>query len=186
MKYLETVYQRYRKSSKESKGKILDELCNVCKYNRKYAIWKLSQLPMNDKPKYRLKRRRPRRYDYRVLEVLEDIWKTANYPWSLRLKEIARLWLPWIRTRYRITPELEEKLLSISPSTIDRGLKAKKRKLKRQLYGRTKPGTLLRHKIPVKTDTWDVERPGFMEADLVSHCGGSGQGEFIYSLFRFF
>jgi len=182
MKYLETVYQRYRKVSKESKGKILDELCNVCKYNRKYAIRKLSQLPMDEKPKVRPKRRRPRKYDYRVLEVLQDVWKWANYPWSVRLKEIIRLWLPWIKTRYRTTPEIEEKLLLISASTIDRALKDKKRKLKRRLYGRTKPGTLLRHKIPVRTDSWDVKRPGFMEADLVPHCGGSSQGEFICSL----
>lgn len=70
-------------------------------------------------------------------------------------------------------PEIEEKLLSISASTIDRALRAKKRELKRRLYGRTKPGTLLRHKIPVKTDSWDIKRPGFMEADLVPHCGGS-------------
>jgi hypothetical protein len=77
---------------------------------------------------------------------------------------------------------VEEKLLSVSPSTIDRYLRARKRALRRRLYGRTKPGTLLRHKIPIKTDSWDVERPGFMEADLVSHCGGVGQGEFIYSL----
>lgn len=182
MEYLETIYKRYRKSFKESKGKILDELCKVCKYNRKYAIWKLSQLPMRDKPKSRAKRRRCKRYDHQVLEVLEKIWEVANYPWSLRLKEIIRLWLPWVRVRYRISREVEEKLLSISPSTIDRALKAKKRKLKRRLYGRTKPGTLLRHKIPVRTDSWDVKRPGFMEADLVSHCGGVSQGEFIHSL----
>jgi len=182
MEYLETIYKRYRKSFKESKGKILDELCKVCKYNRKYAIWKLSQLPMRDKPKSCAKRRRCKRYDHQVLEVLEDIWEVANYPWSLRLKEIIRLWLPWVRVRYRINREVEEKLLSISPSTIDRALKAKKRKLKRRLYGRTKPGTLLRHKIPVKTEHWDVKRPGFVEADLVSHSGSSGHGEFIYSL----
>ena len=182
MKYLEMIYQRYKRSSKESKGKILDELCEVCEYNRKYAIWKLSRLPMKDKPKSRLKRRRPRKYDYRMQEIVEDVWKRANYPWSLRLKEILRLWLPWIRSRYRTMPEIEEKLLSISASTIDRALRAKKRELKRRLYGRTKPGTLLRHKIPVRTDTWDVKRPGFMEADLVPHCGGSSQGEFLCSL----
>jgi len=182
MKYLETVYQRYRKSSKGSKGKILDELCEVCKYNRKYAIWKISHMPMEEKHKARPKRKRPRKYDHQVLGVLEKIWNAANYPWSLRLKEIIRLWLPWIRVRYRIPPEVEEKLLSISPSTIDRALKPKKIKLKRRLYGRTKPGALLRHKIPVRTDTWDVKRPGFTEADLVPHCGGSSQGEFIYSL----
>lgn len=182
MEYLETIYQRYRQSPKESKGKILNELCDVCKYNRKYAIWKISQMPMEKKHKARPKRKRPRKYDHQVLEVLEKVWKAANYPWSLRLKEIIRLWLPWIRARDRITPEVEEKLLSISPTTIDRVLKAKKRKLKRRLYGRTKPGTLLRHKIPVKTDVWDVKRPGFMEADLVPHCGGSSHGEFICSL----
>jgi len=182
MNYLETIYQRYRKTSKESKGRILDELCKVCKYKRKYAIWKLSQMPMEDKHNPRPKRKRPRKYSHQVLEVVEKVWRAANYPWSLRLKEILRLWLPWIRVRYRITRETEEKLLSISASTIDRYLREKKRKLKRRLYGRTKPGTLLRHKISVRTDSWDVKRPGFMEADLVSHCGGVSQGEFIHSL----
>ncbi len=57
MNYLETIYQRYRKASKESKGRILDELCKICKYKRKYAIWKLSQMPMEDKHNSRRKRR---------------------------------------------------------------------------------------------------------------------------------
>jgi len=87
-----------------------------------------------------------------------------------------------MKERFPITPEIEEKLLLISPSTIDRHLRDKKDKTKRRIYGRTKPGTLLRHQIPVKTDNWDVKRPGFLEADLVSYSGGSGHGEFIYSL----
>lgn len=182
MKYLETVYKRYRKATKQSKTKILDELCYVCKYNRKYAIFKLGQLPIREKPRVGPRRKRSSKYDYQVLEVVEKVWKAANYPWSLRLKEILRLWLPWIRKRYRITQETEEKLLSISPSTIDRALTEKKQRFKRRLYGRTKPGTLLRHKIPVKTDSWDITRPGFTEADLVSHSGDSSYGEFIFSL----
>jgi hypothetical protein len=182
MEYIDSVYQRYRKSTKASKTKILDELCNVCKYNRKYAITKLSRLPDKDRPRAGPKRKRSKKYDRQVLDVLEKVWKAANYPWSLRLKEIVRLWLPWIRKRYRITAEIEAKLLSISPSTIDRALKDKKIKLKRRLYGRTKPGTLLRHKIPVRTDTWDVTHPGFLEADLVPHSGESSFGEFIFSL----
>lgn len=183
MKYLERIYKRYRKASKESKGKILDELCHVCGYNRKYAIWKLRRVILGDESRVsQRRRRRPRQYDYRVAQVVEAVWRKANYPWSLRLKEILRLWLPWIKVRYRITPETETKLLSISASTIDRLLRDKKRQLKRRLYGRTKPGTLLRHKIPVRTDCWDVQRPGFMETDLVSHSGGVAQGEFIYSL----
>jgi hypothetical protein len=183
MKYLERVYQRYWKASKESKGRILDELCHVCGYNRKYAIWKLRRLVVEGKPKGGSKaRRRSRRYGGEVFLVLEGVWEASGYPWSVRLKEIVRVWLPWIRLRYRMSPEVEERLLSVSPSTIDRYLRAKKRRLRRRLYGRTKPGTLLRHKIPIKTDSWDVARPGFMEADLVSHCGGAAQGEFIYSL----
>lgn len=182
MKYLEKIYNRYQKASKQSKTKILDELCHVCGYHRKYAIFKLSQLPLRDKPRPGPKRRRSRKYDQQVVAVVERVWKAANYPWSLRLREIIRLWLPWIKRRYSITPEIEEKVLAISASTIDRALRDKKLKLKRRLYGRTKPGTLLRHKIPVKTDTWDVERPGFLEADLVSHSGESSFGEFIFSL----
>lgn len=143
MKYLERVYERYRKVSKESRGKILDELCHVCGYNRKYAIWKLSQLPLEDRPKSRPKRRRPKRYGHEVLLVVQQVWEVANYPWSVRLKEILRLWLPWIRLRYGMSPEVEKKLLSVSPSTIDRYLRDKKRRLRRRLYGRTKPGTLL-------------------------------------------
>jgi hypothetical protein len=182
MDYVESVYKRYRESSKPSKTKILDELCDVCKYNRKYAISKLRQLPSKGKPRAGPKRKRSKKYDHQVLEVVEKVWKAANYPWSLRLTEILRLWLPWIRKHYRTSPEIEAKLLSISPSTIDRALKDKKIKLKRRLYGRTKPGTLLRHKIPVRTDTWDVKHPGYLEADLVPHSGESGLGEFIFSL----
>ena len=77
---------------------------------------------------------------------------------------------------------MQKQLLSISPATIDRRLKAKKRQLKKRLYGRTKPGTLLKHHIPIKTDNWDVKTPGFTEIDLVSHSGNSAAGEFLHSL----
>jgi hypothetical protein len=110
------------------------------------------------------------------------IWEVANYPWSVRLKETLRVWLPWIKKHFPITSEIEKKLLTISSSTIDRCLKNRKTKLKRRLYGRTKPGTLLKHHIPIKTDHWDVKRPGFVEVDLVSHSGNSASGEFLYSL----
>jgi hypothetical protein len=110
------------------------------------------------------------------------VWEAANYPWSTRLKEILRLWLPWIKKHYAVSPELEQKLLAISPSTLDRCLKPKKDKLKRRVYGRTKPGTLLKHHIPIRTDHWDVKSPGFVEVDLVSHSGTVARGEFLHSL----
>jgi hypothetical protein len=92
------------------------------------------------------------------------------------------LWLPWAIKRLAISQSVQKQLLSISPATIDRRLKAKKRQLKKRLYGRTKPGTLLKHHIPIKTDSWDVKTPGFTDTDLVSHSGNSEQGEFIHSL----
>jgi hypothetical protein len=182
MKYCETVYRRYRDASKESKARILDELCQVCGYNRKYAIWKLNRLRDKEKAKAPSKRRRRRKYGHEVLLIVEEVWKKSGYPWSVRLKEILRLWFPWIKRHYQVTAEVEEKLFDISPSTMDRHLKPLKNKLKRRIYGRTKPGTLLRHKIPVKTDHWDVGQPGYLEADLVSHSGESGYGEFMHSL----
>jgi integrase-like protein len=77
---------------------------------------------------------------------------------------------------------VEEQLLGISARQIDRRLRAKKQAQRRRIYGRTKPGCLLKHQIPVKTDSWDVKTPGFAEIDLVSHSGNSGAGDFAQSL----
>ena len=70
----------------------------------------------------------------------------------------------------------------ISPRQIDRRLAATKRQLTTRRYGRTKPGTLLKHHIPLKTDHWDVTAPGFTELDLVAHAGHRADGEFAHSL----
>jgi hypothetical protein len=90
--------------------------------------------------------------------------------------------MPWIRKRFKLSPAIEKQLLAISPRQMDRRLAAKKNQKRRRIYGRTKPGYLLKHHIPVKTDSWDVKSPGFTEVDLVSHSGNSGEGEFGYSL----
>lgn len=70
----------------------------------------------------------------------------------------------------------------MSPRQMDRRLAKKRRALKRRIYGRTKPGTLLKDQIPIRTDNWDITQPGFVEIDLVSHSGSSASGEFIHSL----
>ena len=72
--------------------------------------------------------------------------------------------------------------LRISARQMDRRLKAQKTQRRRSIYGRTKPGYLLKHHIPLQTDRWDVHQPGFAEVDLVSHSGNSASGEFAYSL----
>jgi len=141
---------------------------------------------LNGPPPGKQAERRPRgrrpRYGPQALSLLAAIWEAAGYPWSVRLKAVVPNWMPWIRKRYRVSPGMEKQLLGISARQMDRRLKAKKSERKRRIYGRTQPGSLLKHHIPVKTDSGDVTTPGFSEIDLVAHCGNSGQGEFVHSL----
>ncbi len=180
MDYLKKIYQRYHKSSRQEKKQMLNEFCEVCRYNRKYAIWLLNEPPKDDKPNPAKKRNYT--YGHRVISILETIWETAGYPWSTRLKSALPLWIPWCRQRFHLTPELEQQLFSISAATIDRRLKPKKYRIKKRIYNCTRPGTLLKHQIPIKTDNWDVNEPGLLEIDLVAHCGSSAEGDFVYSL----
>jgi transposase InsO family protein len=180
--YLRTIHPRYRKADRQQRRQILDEFCSNCGYNRKYAIRLLNGPPPSKRPSKTRNRRTATRYGSQLLSVLAFVWEAAGFPWSLRLKALLPLWMPWIRRRFGISTQTERQLLSISPRQMDRRLKERKLRLKRRIYGRTKPGTLLKHHIPIKTDSWDVTTPGFVEIDLVSHSGNSGEGEFIYSL----
>jgi transposase InsO family protein len=179
--YFRAVYERYHKARREAKQLMLNEFCLNTGYHRKYAIRLLNGPPPGKQAEGRPRGRRPR-YGPQALSILAAIWEAAGYPWSIRLKALLPSWMPWIRKRYRVSPEVEKQLLRISARQIDRRLKAKKSERKRRNYGRTKPGSLLKHHIPVKTDSWDVQAPGFSEIDLVAHSGNSGEGEFAHSL----
>jgi len=113
---------------------------------------------------------------------LEAIWKTTGYLCSQRLKAALHLWLPWARQRLRIDGQVEKELLSISPRQIDNRLRDKKRSLKKKVYSTTRPGKFLKHMIPIRTICWDIHIPGFLEVDLMVHCGQSLQGLFGYTL----
>jgi len=179
--YLRRIHPRYRQASPLQKRRILDEFCANCGYHRKYAIRLLNGPPPGLRP---LRARHPRGVTYgsRLISLLKAVWEAADYPWSVRLKALLPEWMPWIRHRFHLSPELERQLLRISPRSIDYRLRAYKRQLRRRLYGRTKPGTLLKHHIPLKTDRWDVQQPGFTEIDLVTHSGSSASGDFCQSL----
>jgi len=179
--YLRRIYPRYQRASGVEKQRILDEFCATCDYNRKYAVRVLNGPPPAEK-RLREPERRSATYGARVISVLKAVWEAADYPWSQRLKALLPEWMPWIRQRFRLSLEGEQELLRISARTIDNRLRPYKRRLRRRLYGRTKPGTLLKHHIPLKTDHWDVQVPGFTEIDLVSHSGNSASGDFCYSL----
>lgn len=178
--YLKVIYPRYQHASKALRRLILEEFCSVCGYHRKYAI-RLLNGPEPKKPQQKERKRRLT-YGPQVIGVLSEIWEAAGYPWSERLKALLPLWMPWAKKHFSMTPKIEAQLKSISPATIDRRLAPKKQALRKSLYGRTKPGTLLKHHIPIKTDCWDVTTPGFAEIDLVSHSGDSASGEFLHSL----
>jgi len=182
MAYVQSIKERYLKASRADKGLVLDELCRVCHLNRKYAITKIRGEGF-ERDKIRRKRvGRKRLYPSKILEVAEGVWRAAGYPWSARLKVILEEWGPWIAARYRLSAQDQALLQRLSPSTIDRALKGKKIALRRRLYGRTKPGTLLRRQIPVRTDFFDVRQAGWTEMDLVSHSGRSAEGEFAQTL----
>lgn len=178
--YLKAIHARYRQAPRAEKGRILDEFCQVTGYHRKSALRLLTGPPPGRRPPPR--RRRAPSYGPRVIQVLAAIWKAAGSPWSVRLQALLPLWLPWARRRFRLTPPLEAQLLRLSPRQMDRRLAPHRQQVRKGLYGRTKPGTLLKHHIPLRTDRWDVTVPGFTEVDLVAHSGESGEGEFLHSL----
>lgn len=175
------IRQRYRYTTKAQKTIILNEFCQACGYNRKYAISLLNTTQKKKKP--HPKKRGPKRaYDHPdILDVLIDIWKAANLPCSARLKEIIPLWLPHYN-KFIIPNDLKEKLLSISAATIDRLMAKHRPKFTKRGLATTKPGSIIKKHIPVNTNQWDETTPGFLEADTVAHCGSSTEGSYVFSI----
>tara|TARA_R110002110_G_C13338772_1_gene707506 strand:+ start:51 stop:1217 length:1167 start_codon:yes stop_codon:yes gene_type:complete len=177
--YLIAILSRYPAASRADKTKILDEFCAVCNYNRKYAIRILNRGPTIKKKRSGPK---PVYQDQAILDVLKKIWFAADQPCSLKLIVIIPKWLPCYEEKYgAIEDEVKQKLLSISRSTIDRLLKPVRAKSKPKGQCTTKPSTF-KTKIPVQMHHWDIDKPGYVEADTVAHCGDSIAGKFAWSL----
>lgn len=165
--HLARMRERYLMASRPEKGRLLDEAGAVTGRHRKSLIrW-------GRRPRAASRRRggRPTRYGPAVVRALVVIWTAAGYPWSVRLKALLPVWLPWARRRCGLSPTVEGQLRAISPRQMDRVLAPHKRTIRRRQYGRTKPGTLLKQHIPLKTVRWNVTEPGFTELDLVAHSG---------------
>jgi hypothetical protein len=179
MEYVQAVQQRYQHAVRPEKSRILEEFCRINRYNRKYAIRLLNGPPPG---KTKITRRRPFLYSPEVIRIAEEIWKAANHPCGDRLKEIIPLWLPSIRERFHPSPDIEQRLLAISARQLDNRLSRIRRFWKKRIYSTTRPGSLLKRMIPIRTSNWDIRKPGFLEIDLVAHCGSSASGQFIYTL----
>jgi hypothetical protein len=170
--------ERYATAGREARSRLLDEVCEVTGYHRK-AVIRLLGRPAAPR---RGRRGRPVRYGPVVVGALRQIWEAAGYPWSVRLQALLPTWLPWAVRRFRVADDVVARLRTMSPRQMDRCLRPFKQELRKRQYGRTKPGTLLKHEIPLKTDRWDVQVPGYTEIDLVAHSGDRADGEFLYSL----
>ncbi len=181
--YLAAIVKRYRAAARTLKTVILDEFCSTCGYHRKHAL-RLLRTFRRFTQKTPAKRGRRPVYDPELLLVpLKRIWKTANFPCSKRLKAIIPIWLPgYVKTYGPISQKTAAVLLGISPASIDRILKPVRARYTNHGRATTKPGTLLRKHIPVKTNQWDEFRPGFLEADTVAHCGSSTEGIYANTL----
>jgi hypothetical protein len=178
--YLEAIRKRYRNASRKEKSVILGEFCATCGYNRKYAIRLLRKKhPLSPKrkpgPGFQYEREQ-------LLVPLKRIWFATDQMCSKKLKAALPLWLPFYEDENELLlPDVKQKLLAMSPATIDRLLKPLRAIYKKGRCS-TKPGTLLKNQIPIKTHNWDVTKPGFFEADTVAHCGNSMAGDFVFSL----
>ena len=183
MEYVETIYLRYKKASLKQKTMILNEFCLNCEYHRKHAIRLLNGFKRFTKPKPKKRGRASKYNQSSVLKPLKKIWLAANLPCSKRLKVILPLWLPsYVKEFGRLSLEVVQLLRRISPATLDRLLKPTRVKYKGRGRSTTKPGTLLRKQIPIKTNQWDEAKPGFLEADSIAHCGETLLGQFAYTI----
>lgn len=180
--YLKVLIKDYLKADKRGKGLLLDEYCRNTGQNRKYVIRKIRQLAFKElKPR----KRRGAIYGYDVRDILSQVWKIFDYPCGQRLRPILQVEVQRLREMgvLKISDGLAERLNSISSATIDRLLspvKERWRYERRSSHNRS--GNLLYKRIPLRLTDWDTEKVGYIEMDLVCHCGASTAGEFINTL----
>ncbi len=180
--YLSGLKKRYKQANKPEKKIILDEFTKTAGYDRKYAIKLL-------RCKFKFRRKvihRPHRiYTRQDADNLEKVWEILGWICSKRMKPSFRLAVDQIIKAGKISMTKEEKVrfVKMSPATMDRLLNRyhKRPKIKGRSY--TKPGTLLKTQIPIRTFAdWNENKVGFEEIDLVGHDGGIAKGDFAWTL----
>lgn len=182
--YLQKVKKRYLKANADEKNKMLNEYCKNTKLNRKYVIRCLS--PRTSLVGKISKPRRARTCTYTNHEIyyLKKIWEILDYPCGQRLRPMLEEMINKLKffKELSIPDDATKKLLKISSTTIDVKLKKYKTMARRKLNSTTKPGSMLKQHIPIRTSSWAEKRPGYCELDTVTHCGSSADGEFINSI----
>jgi IS30 family transposase len=188
--------ERYRKARKKEKGRILDEFVEEAHCSRDHARWLLRNhgRRVEVKPlvfvegdaRQRRPRHRKKIYGPEVVAPLKRIWEILDCICGKLLAAAIPEVMPKLVEcgELKVRKSVEKKLLAMSASTIDRILKPEREKYRfKKRRGGTKPGTLLKSQIPVRTFAdWDEQEPGFFEMDLVAHEGGNASGDFCHTL----
>lgn len=177
---VERIRDRYLRSGRKEKTKILDEFVAVTGLHRKHAIRVLREGYRRE----RERRGRKRVYTGAVLEALVTVWRIEGCICGKRLKPFLPTLIPSLERHGELTLDEESRrlLLQMSAATMDRKLVTFRREEGRGL-STTKAGTLLKHAIPIRTFAdWEDAQPGFVEMDLVAHCGETMEGQFLNTL----
>src|SRR5438067_3868089 len=177
---------RYGHVSKAEKGQILDQVCQVTGYTRKYALMLLTD-PPPDAPHVERRRRRSPSYGPAEVELLKLCWVVTDGICSKRLAPFLPELLDRLRRRQALREfpvAVQQRVAGMSAATVARALKPLREQAKaRRGISTTSAGTLLKRQIAIRTFAeWTDARPGFLEMDLVAHCGWSGAGQFLYTL----
>ena len=181
---LKHVQDRYREASWREKNKILDEFCILTSYGRKYAISLFNLTKADLQTDKAVKQHKNKKYDQAIQQVLLTIWNASNQICSKRLVPfIPDLLEALERCGHLSLPEdVRSKLLTISSATVDRLLKTDRKEGKKGLCT-THSGSLLKHQIKIRTFAdWNDVIPGFLEGDLVAHCGDKTNGAYLNTL----
>ena len=180
--YLSQVKKRYLKANKKEKSGMLSEFVKNTGYNEKYAVRVLAAGHVY-KPKC-INRKIHYTYTNEDIYWLKKIWEIMDYPCGQRLApQMPEIISKLVHFKELNIPEsTQEKLKYMGSSTIDDRLKNCKLKNRRKINSTTKPGSLLKKQIPIRTASWNEQHIGFCELDTVAHCGETASGEFVVSL----
>jgi hypothetical protein len=179
--YLKALLGRYLRARKRGKSALLDEYCRNTGMARKSVLRKIAGLLKGESPSR--KQRRPV-YGRPVRVALETLWEIFDRPCGQRLKPLVEEELGRLRSlgELKVDEKTARQLQRVSSATIDRLLTARKTEwIAQRRYGRV-GGNLIAKKIPLKMTDWDLRQVGFLEMDLVLHCGASTAGEYAHSL----
>ena len=180
--YLDAIRDRYIFGDRKEKSRILDEAAQVTGLHRKALIRALRTPP---RPRVGGKAGRPKRYGLEAASALKVLWEASDRVCAKRLQPFLPELLEVLERHGELVlePEIKDQVCAMSPATMDRLLRPHRQPEHRRPFATTKPGSLLKASIPIRTFAeWNEHRPGFLEIDLVAHCGESTEGQYLNTL----